>query len=140
MCRVKPPPRFVSTSLLHSSSVWSRKYFLLKIPALLIKISTPPNLSITCATIALTCSASRISACIPRTLPPASLIFSTMLSIPLLSRATTTTLAPSSAKSLAVAAPMPLLPPVRIVTLSLTEAIFKIWYTFSLTLQCRVQS
>src|SRR5437763_6971761 len=85
-------------------------------PALLIRMSTPPYAATVAATPALTCCSFVTSIATPRASPPADLISAAAPSAASRFRSAMTTFAPSRAYRCAMALPMPLTAPVTIAT------------------------
>src|SRR5579863_9810947 len=96
-------------TLSHSSGVIFRKSWRMLMPALLIRTSTPPMRRTASSNAACTCLRFETSA---STVPARSGNCFWISSRPLASRSSTHTAEPSSRKRAAVAAPMPLAPPV----------------------------
>ena len=87
-------------------------------PALLYKMSRPPQLSTAILTMASTWPASRTSTVAGSAVPPAAVIASTVSAAPSALLSATTTLAPSAANRWQAMRPMPAPPPVMMAILS----------------------
>src|SRR5271157_3911576 len=89
-------------------------------PALLTRMSTPPNAATTAATPSMTAFSSVTSIATPSAWPPLARISAAVASAASLARSAIATLAPSPAKTSAMSLPMPLAAPVMMAVLSLS--------------------
>src|SRR5438093_7917792 len=113
------PRTLMSITRSISSSVVSSKVFGMAVPALFTSTSSRPKVATVFSTAPLTASTSAASAWIATAFPPLSSIALTTAEAALASFAyVMATLAPSAARRFAIAAPMPLEPPVMSATFS----------------------
>src|SRR5581483_7536408 len=120
----KAPSRWIASIFFQSASVNSSIGCTIWMPALLTRISTPPNVATTAATPALTASSLQTSIATPIAWPSRELISLAVASAAALSRSAMATLAPSRAKMGAISLPMPLAEPVTIADLPLSFMLF----------------
>src|SRR5438093_11682549 len=117
--RDERPATLMSITRSISSSVVSSKVFGMAVPALFTSTSSRPKVATVFSTAPLTDSTSAASAWIATAVPPRSSIALTTAEAALASFAyVMATLAPSAARRFAIAAPMPLEPPVMSATFS----------------------